>query len=267
MIAMTRRPPTGLFDRKPLVVAALHLPPLQRAASPSQAELEDYVLANCAVFARAGVPAVKLQDETREPGRAPAATVATMASLGRLIRAEFPDLVLGIILQAHDPVGPIAVARACGAAFVRLKVFVGAAVTSDGLREALGVEAVAYRDAIGAGHVAILADAHDRTCYPLGGVPNESAALWAEAVGADAVVLTGSTFEDSLARIEAARRAGLARPVLIGGSVDAGNVAAALAKADGVIVSSALKRKAAPGELVQWDEDKVARFMDAARNV
>ena len=255
-----------LLHLRPLVIAALHLPPFLPGAMPSPAQLEDYVLANAGLFADAGIPAIKLQDETRAPGPASTATVALMASLGRLIKKQFPDIVLGIIVQAHDAVAPIAIAHACGAEFVRLKVFAGAAVTAEGVRQGLGAEAIAYRGSIGAGAVAVIADAHDRTCQPLASVSDERAALWVETLGADAVILTGSSFSDSLQRIAAARRVGLRSPVLIGGGIDETNVAAALAEAAGVVVSSSLKRDGAgPADLVQWEAGKVARFMDKAR--
>jgi membrane complex biogenesis BtpA family protein len=257
---------THFLALRPLVVAALHLPPLVPGEMPSLAWLEDYVLANAGLFARAGIPAIKLQDETREPGRVAAVTVAVMASLGRLIRTEFPGIALGIIVQAHDPVAPIAIAKASGAHFVRLKVFAGAAITAEGLREGLGTEAIAYRSSLGAQGIAVLADAHDRTCCPLGPVSDERAALWVESLGADAVILTGADFSGTLSRIAAARKAGLRRPVLIGGGVDEANVAAALESASGVIVSSSLKRDVSdPGDLVQWDAGKAARLMDRAR--
>ena len=66
------------------VIAALHLPSLRSPHGRSLAYLEDYVLANAAVFAGAGVPAVMLQDQTREPGPARLETVAVVSTLGRL---------------------------------------------------------------------------------------------------------------------------------------------------------------------------------------
>jgi predicted TIM-barrel enzyme len=53
---------------------------------------------------------------------------------------------------------------------------------------------------------------------------------------------------------------------VLGGSVTAGNVAAALGAADAVIVSTALMREAhGPDDLLRWDADLAQRFMDAAR--
>lgn len=256
----------SLFGRSPLVIAALHLPPFNLARDLSMAEVEDYVLSNCETFAKSGIPAVKLQDETREPGRCTVSTVARMGALGRLIRREFPQLILGIIVQAHDPVAPIAIAQAAGADFVRLKVFVGSAMTSEGPKDALAVEALAYRRSIGADDVKILADVHDRTCLPLGGVPADRAALWAESLGADSLVITGSSFTDTLSRIEVARSAGMTRPVIVGGGITDENVGAALNAAQGVIVSTSLMRQGAgPLARDRWDPDLCSTLMDTAR--
>lgn len=253
-----------LFTSAPLVIAALHLPdPV--VAPRSQAWLEDYVLANARVFAEAGVPAIKLQDQTRAAGGATAQTVARMAALGRLIRAEVPAIRLGIILQAHDAEAPLAVAEAAGACFVRLKVYVASVVGAEGPKHALAVAARAYRVAQAPG-VAILADVFDRTTVPLAPIEPERAALWAESLGADGLVLTGADFADSLARIRAARGAGVRVPILLGGGVTEENVAEALRDAQGVVVSSSLMRRGAgPEELLRWDADRTHRLMDRAR--
>ena len=60
------------------IIAALHLPDLAVARQTSLAYLEDYVLANAAVFAKAGVPSLMLQDQTRQNGLASPATVAPL---------------------------------------------------------------------------------------------------------------------------------------------------------------------------------------------
>ncbi len=263
--SMTTAPTTSLFDRRPLVIAALHLPDLALNPGISMTALEDYVLGNCATFARAGISAVKLQDETREPGRCRTSTTAVMASLGRLIRREHPELSLGIIVQAHDPVSPIAIAHATGADFVRLKIFVGSAMTSEGPKDSLGVEAVAYRAALGAERVAILADVHDRTCVPMGGVPADRAATWAQSLGADALVITGSSFPDTLERIRAARSAGVKRPILIGGGVAADNAEEAFRHAQGAVVSTSMMRPGA-GSLApdRWELERCKAVVEAA---
>lgn len=248
------------------IVAALHLPDLRSPNGRSMAYLEDYVLANAGVFAESGVPALMLQDQTREVDAARSVTTAVMSALGRLIRQAFPATRLGIIVQAHDPEAPLAIAHASGASFVRLKIFVAAAMTMEGPKTALGVAAGSFRSEIDREDIAILADVFDRTSVPMTDVAPTQAALWAERLGADGLILTGDGFADSLERVRAARSAGVGRPVLIGGGVTRDNVAEALAVADGAIVSTSLMRTSAgPNDLLRWDRDKTERLMERVR--
>lgn len=242
------------------------MPSFREDRKRSPAWYEDYLLGNARVFYEAGIEAIKLQDETRERGRASLETVARTAALGRALRGEFPSLALGIIVQAHDPQAALAIAAAIDADFVRLKVFVGAVVSDEGLREGLGAEAIGYRTLLAADHIRILADVHDRSSYPLAAISNEAAALWAKGMGADGLVITGQTFAETLDRIRRARAAGITIPIVIGGSVNAGNVGEALALADAVIVStSLLRRDAGKDELIRWDLDAARRLVRAAR--
>lgn len=255
-----------LFAGEPLVIAALHLPDFNLSRQKSMAWFEDYAVANARVFADAGIPFVKLQDQTRTTGVASPETLSRMSALARLLRAEFPGLGLGIIVEAHDPLAALSVAHASSAEFVRLKVFVGGAMTSEGPRQALGADAVAYRERLGARNVAILADVHDRTARPLSDESQPFAANWAARVGADGMIVTGSSFRDTLDRIAAVRKSVSDRPILIGGGVTSHNVAEALTASQGVVVSSALMRTSVDqDDLVKWDARLCHAFMDAAR--
>lgn len=259
---------TKLLELNPLVIAALHLPEVGVGHPPTSMHwLEDYVLQNLAVFVEGGVPAVLLQDETLSSSEARPENIAVTAVLARMARQEFPNLHLGIIFQAHDPLAPLAVAHASGATFVRIKVFVGAMLKAEGLQQGCAVAARDYRSLLGRDDIQILADVHDRTGYSVTKEPIEVAADWAAHSGADGLILTGFTYDESIEKLERVRKAGLRKPLLLGGGADATNVAEVLACADGVIVSNALKRKdASPQDLVLWDLECVKRFMEAARS-
>jgi uncharacterized protein len=265
-LTAAREPQVAPGPRPPApVIAALQLPPFGHAARP-MAWYEDYLVTNARIFASAGITALKIQDETRQAADALPRTVARMSALVRVLRAEIPGLRLGIIVQAHDAVAPLAIADAVGAEFVRLKVFVGAAVNAEGVRQALSPVAMEYRAAIDRPDIAIYSDVHDRTAVPAAPVPHEMAAAWAQNMGANALVITGADFADTLARIAAARGNGVICPVLIGGGVTEVNVEAALGAADSVIVSTALLRKGAgPEDLARWDAGLTERFVVAAR--
>lgn len=248
----------------PLIVGALHLPDLSVNRDLTLAQLEDFALTNAEAFMAGGMRRIMLQDQTRQSGSAVPETVALTAAIGRSLKRAFPQMSLGIIVQAHDAEAPLAIARAAGANFVRLKVFVGAAMTFEGARDPLAVRAMTYRHHLRAPEIAIMADVFDRTSRPLIDVTPEEAAIAAQKYGADALVLTGTSFADSVARVTAARRAGVARPILIGGSVDQGNIVEALAAADGAIVSTSLMARQG-GLAARWDRDLIARLMDTVR--
>lgn len=258
---------TSLFDLAPLVIAALHLPELGIGHKPvSMAWLEDYVLQNLAVFSEGGISAVLLQEETLNPAEARPESIAVLTALARIAHQERPELQLGIIIQAHDAIAPLAIAHASGASFVRIKVFVGAMLKAEGIQQGVGIAARDYRAMLGREDIKILADVHDRTGYPITAEPIEVAADWAVHGGADGLILTGFTHEESLHYIKTVRGAGISKPLLLGGGTDVTNVAEALQYADGVIVSTALKRTDAnPGDMVLWNKEYVRRFMDAAR--
>ncbi|MEQ8657598.1 MAG: BtpA/SgcQ family protein [Hyphomicrobiales bacterium] len=249
----------------PPVIAALQIPAFTASSARSMAWYEDFLLSNAKCFVENGIKAVKIQDETVVSGHASERTIARMASLGHAMRREFADLCLGIIVQAHDPKAALAIADACGASFVRQKIFAAAAVNAEGVRQALGPDAVAYRDSIGRPDIQIYADVQDRTSVPLENVPSELAAHWTERLGADALVITGSDFADTKDRIAKARAYGVTAPILIGGSVTKDNVQDALSVCDSVVVSSSLVRPgAAPDALDRWDPSLIRQFMERA---
>ncbi len=256
-----------LFDFNPLIIAALHLPVCARGANmPSISQIEDYAMKNMQIFKDGGIPAVILQDETPSPGMARSETLTIMASLARLIKKEFSDIELGIIIEAHDPTAALAVAFASGASFVRIKVFIGAMLKSNGVQMGCGVEASEYRKLINREDLIILADVYDRTGAPLGDLAIEKASQWAVNTGANGLVLTGGCFDDSLKIIQNVRDSGINRPLILGGGVNIDNVRSALKVSDGVIVSTALKRKdIKPNEVLKWDREKIMRFMEAAK--
>lgn len=255
-------PSPSLFGSKPLIIAALHLPDLAVARETSMAMLERYVLANAAVFNEAGIRKIMLQDMTRVPDLAAPDSIAVMAALGAMLRSNFPHIALGVIFRAHDACAPIAVAHAVGASFVRLKVFAGGVMTAAGPREALGTLVRSYRHDLRRDDIAILADVHDRTSAPLSAETDAQAAGWAVQLGADGLIVTSGSFEESLMKIRAVRSSGIKRPLFIGGGVTAENVAAALSVADGAIVSTSLMRpKASPDDPIRWDIGRATELM------
>ena len=131
----------NLLDHSRPVIAVLPLPDFTLNRHLPVAWCEECALANAWVVAEAGFPWIKLHEQTRTSGPIAPDTLALMAALRLLIWAELPQLGLGIIIEAHDPVAALSVAHAAGVEFVRLNVLVGGAMADQGPRNGLAAEA------------------------------------------------------------------------------------------------------------------------------
>lgn len=260
--------------REVRLVAALHLPSMPSSAQPNAPSIADaiaYARRNAEIALQNGIDGLYIQDLGDYPvARQPQPhTVARVTAVGCALRQSFPHAVLGVCLMAHGAAGPLAVAQAMDADFVRLKVYVGAMVKAEGVLEGCAYEAIQYRAAIHAENIRILADVNDRTGMPLTSLPLHEAAQQAVTFGrADGLILTGRNFGESKEMLVEVRQATVGVPLLMGGGVTAENAAAALAVADGVIVSTALKQVAswaADALDSDWDVDKVRALVAASR--
>jgi membrane complex biogenesis BtpA family protein len=261
-----------IFRTSQPVVAALHLPPFVGTGDPDAADIdwiEQYAVDNAGLFVTGGVNGLFIQDQTMPSDvEGFPSIVANLTVAARAVRRAYPHLPIGIIVNHHGAYGALAVAKAVGASFIRLKVYVGAMLKANGIEEGCAFEALSYRTRLGAEDIAILADVFDRTGTPLGATSLEEASEWAVRRGrADALVLTGHSFAGSLDMIDRVRAKKLGTPILLGGSVTAENVGDALDHADGVIVSSALMRKEGSREERRsrpWDGSAIRRFVESA---
>jgi membrane complex biogenesis BtpA family protein len=197
--------------------------------------------------------------------RATSAQVAWMARIAAEIRSHFSRPV-GLNLLENDAEAMFAVASAARADFVRIKVYVGAMMTPFGVESGQAFAAIRARNACDAGEVAIFADVHDRTGAPIasGGFA-EDVEHAIRLAGADGLVLTGKSYEETLGFIDVARKCVGAAPILVGGGVNAKNFPAVARVADGVIVSSSLKDS--NDAFGKFGPAKVQAFMDEVRRV
>lgn len=265
-------PPKLFTAGRPAIVAALHLPPLPASGHPAAQPIEKILeisLNNTEKAVKAGVPALYIQDLGDFPW-APAPqphTISVMSVVGAAIRREFPGLALGVCMMSHAPRETLAVAQAIQAQFVRLKVYAGAMVKAEGLVEGCAYEAIQYRSQIGGEGILILADVYDRSGQPLAPLPLVEAARQAAVFGrADGLILTGKSFEESLAMLDEVKNANFTAPLLLGGGAKPDNIAQALKYADGAIVSSAFKSASGwtrEAMLAEWELDRIQAFMEA----
>ena len=149
----------------------------------------------------------------------------------------------------------------CDAQFVRVNVWVGAAVTDQGIIEGAARDAILYRREIGA-NVAVFADIFVKHAAQLGVGSIQDAARDAVLRGrADALIVTGSatgahTSEKDLQAVKAVLPD---TPLLIGSGFDAASAAALMAHADGAIAGTSLKKSAVVSEPIDIDRVRALR--------
>ena len=167
---------------------------------------------------------------------------AAMAVIGAEVRRA-ARLPLGVQVLAGANECAMAVAHACGAAFVRVEGFVFAHVADEGLIESSAGALLRYRRAIGADGIRVFADikkkhsAHSIT----GDVDIAETAKAAEFFLADGVIVSGmATGRPTSAAEVRAVSAAVGIPVLVGSGVTPDNIAD-YAAADALIVGSSVK--------------------------
>lgn len=174
-------------------------------------------------------------------------------------------LPVGINVLRNDAHSAIAIASCVHAHFIRVNVLTGVMATDQGLIEGEAHQLLRYRRELGS-NVKILADVLVKHGRPLGS-PNLTTAVQEtiERGLADGVILSGwatgspPTLED----LELASAAANGTPVFIGSGASWENISTLMQAADGVIVSSSLKRH---GRIEQpIDPIRVSQFVEATR--
>jgi hypothetical protein len=193
----------------------------------------------------------------------PAVVSAMTLIVGRLM--NLVTLPVGINVLRNDAQSAMAIATCVRAQFIRVNVLTGVMATDQGVIEGQAHQLLRYRRELGS-DVKILADVLVTHARPLG-APNLTTAVQEtiERGLADGVILSGwatgspPTLED----LELASAAADGTPVFIGSGANWENISTLMQAADGVIVSSSLKRR---GRIEQpIDPIRVSQFVEAAR--
>ncbi|MBA2305708.1 MAG: BtpA/SgcQ family protein [Acidobacteria bacterium] len=228
------------------IIGMVHLLPLPGSdgyGGTGISAITERAIAEARVLADGGVDALLIQNSGDEPCTLHGGpeTIAYMSVIGARIQQSVRCAV-GVNILANGAVEALAVAHAIDAQFVRIKVYCGAVVSTGGIIAGAATQALTFRRAVGAKHVAIAADIYDRTSAPLGALPIAAMADLAHRHGhADALIATGHSVEDSLARIREIKAAIPQAVVLAGGGTTQNNVGSFLAECDGVVVGSSVK--------------------------
>src|SRR5258708_5837884 len=248
------------------VIGMIHLRPLPGAAAyaggGSGPALEQ-ALADGRLLQAAGVDAILMQNTGDLPATTDGGpeTIAYMTAIGAALRQELTT-PLGVNILANGTESALAVAAAIGAAFVRIKVYVGAVVGIGGLIQGSAQRAQDFKSRIDARKIEIAADVYDRTSRPLGDMPIEDVAHYASFHGAaSALVVTGGSVDESLDRLRRVKATVKSLPVYAGGGTTADNVHRFMQVCAGTSVGTSVKT----GHEFQGcvDRDRLMAYMDA----
>ncbi len=237
-----------VFGAPRALIGMIHVQALPGTAGGGRpiAEIVEQAVAEAREYRAAGFHGLLIENMHDRPylkGAVGPEITAAMTAVGAEVRRAVA-LPLGVQVLAGANREALAVALACGAAFVRVEGFVFAHVADEGLIESCAGELLRYRRAIGADHVRIFADikkkhsAHALTAD----VDLVETARAAEFFLADGVIVTGAATGRAAepGEVEAVQGA-VGVPTLVGSGIDAGNLHC-FAAADALIVGSAVKR-------------------------
>jgi len=195
----------------------------------------------------------------------PPETVAALTRMALAVRDACGDLPLGINVLRNDASAALAIAVAVGAAFIRVNVHTGAALTDQGLIQGHAARTMRARRTL-ASEVGVWADLRVKHAAPLAPRPLADEAGDLRLRGrADAIIVSGPATGavTDPGELIAAREALPDCPLLVGSGASYENIRDYRPHADGFIVGTSLKIESAEDVYGQVDPDRVAAFVAA----
>ncbi len=257
-----------LFKTPNPIVGVVHLLPLPTAPrwGGSLKTVIDRAEQEATALASGGVNGIIVENFFDAPFTKsqvdPAVVSAMTIVIDRLM--NLVTLPIGINVLRNDAHSAIAIASVVKAQFIRVNVLTGVMATDQGLIEGSAHQLLRYRRELGS-DVKIFADVLVKHARPLSS-PNLTVAVQdtIERGLADGIILSGwaTGSPPNLEDLELASAAAKGTPVFIGSGANWENISTLMSAADGVIVSSSLKRH---GRIEQpIDPNRVSQFVEAA---
>jgi uncharacterized protein len=258
-----------LFKTRTPIIGVVHLLPLPTSPrwGGSLKAVIDRAEQEATALASGGVDGILIENFFDAPftkNHVDPAVVSAMTVVVQRIQ-NLITLPVGLNVLRNDARSALAIACCVRAQFIRVNVLTGVMATDQGLIEGEAYEILRYRRELGS-DVKILADVLVKHARPLSS-PNLTVAVkdTIERGLADAVILSGwaTGSPPNQEDLELASQAANGTPVFIGSGASWDNIATLIQAANGVIVSSSLKRH---GRIEQpIDPIRVSQFVEAAR--
>jgi uncharacterized protein len=258
-----------IFNTTQPIIGVVHLLPLPTSArwGGSLSAIIDRAEQEAVALASGGVNSIIVENFFDAPfpkSRVDPAVVSAMTTIVSRLR-ELVSIPIGINVLRNDSLSAMAIASCTGAAFIRVNVLSGVMATDQGLIEGCAHELLRYRRELGS-DVKIIADVLVKHAQPLSSSDITTAVQETIDRGlADAIILSGVATGNppSLEDLELAKAAAGNTPIIIGSGADFSNISSLMQFADGVIVSSSLKRQGKIENSI--DTIRVSQFVEAMR--
>ncbi|MEH2199008.1 photosystem I biogenesis protein BtpA [Nostoc sp.] len=258
-----------LFKTRSPIIGVVHLLPLPTSPrwGGSLKAVIDRAEQEAAALASGGVDGLIVENFFDAPftkNQVDPVVVSAMTIVVQRIQ-NLVTLPIGLNVLRNDGKSAMAIASCVQAQFIRVNVLTGVMATDQGLIEGEAYQLLRYRRELGS-DVKILADVLVKHARPLSS-PNLTVAVkdTIERGLADGVILSGwaTGSPPNLEDLELACDAAAGTPVFIGSGANWENIDTLMQAADGVIVSSSLKRH---GRIEQpIDPIRVSQFVESAR--
>ncbi|WP_342070952.1 BtpA/SgcQ family protein [Yoonia algicola] len=251
------------FGRSKALIGMIHCPPFPgapRYRGETLDEIYDACLRDADRLISNGLHGLVVENHGDVPFAKPddigPETSAFMSVVVDRIKREF-DVPVGINVLANAPIPAFAIARATGAAFIRVNQWANAYVANEGFMEGRAAEAMRYRSALRGEGIKVFADSHVKHGSHSITADRSVAELTRDLAffDVDAVIATGQRTGNSATMEEIAEVADATNlPVLVGSGVTSENITDILSIASAVIVASSLKEGG-----VWWNPVEAAR--------
>jgi membrane complex biogenesis BtpA family protein len=259
-----------IFKTPNPIIGVVHLLPLPSSArwGGSLQAVIDRAEQEATALAAGGVDGIIVENFFDAPfvkDHVDGAVISAMTLIVQRLKS-IVTLPLGVNVLRNDALSGMAIAACTQAQFIRVNVLTGVMATDQGFIEGKAHELLRYRRELGC-DVQIFADVLVKHARPLSNTNLTIAVQEAIERGlADAVILSGWVTGDppNLTDLELAMAAAKGTPVLIGSGANWENIGTLMQAADGVIVSSSLKRRGRIEEPI--DPNRVSQFVESARN-
>lgn len=259
-----------VFGTSTPAIGVVHLLPLP-ASARWQGCLQtvlDRAVQEAVALASGGVDGIIVENFFDAPfcrGQVDPAVVSAMTLIVSRLR-QLVTVPIGVNVLRNDGVSAMAIATCTGADFIRVNVLTGVMATDQGLIQGDAHRLMRYRRELDS-RVKVFADVLVKHATPVGQA-HEMAMATAVADTlhrglADAIVISGTATGSppSKQELAQAKQAAGDQAVLVGSGANADNIADLMTLADGVIVSSSLKRHGRIDQPV--DPNRVGQFVEA----